>query len=103
MSVYQNRTLHEEVCFINSLISTSDNSEDFIRDLILSGYTTEKKIIQLFIRTSLTVHALEVKLLKGGFDITCSTITIGKDNEILVFLPSRNKNISVFANSRLRA
>ena len=103
MSVYQKRTLHEEVCFINSLISTSDNSEDFIRDLILSGYTTEKKIIQLFIRTSLTVHALEVKLLNGGCDITCSTITIGKDNEILVFLPSRNKNISVFANSRLRA
>jgi len=98
----QNCSLQEEICFINSLMSISDNSNEFIRDLILSGYNTEKKIIKLFIQTSITVHALEVKLLKAGFNINDNSITVCENDEIWVFVPSLNGKISVFVNGRLR-
>jgi hypothetical protein len=63
-------------------MNTSNNIK-FKRGLILSGYTTDKSIVELLIRTSSVKHGLLFRLLKTGFDVNINNILIGEKKELL--------------------
>ncbi len=88
-------SLQEEVDCVNSLMSTSENSDEFIRSFKVLGYTKERDIVKLFIRTSVTIQGLICKLIKAGFDINCSVIGHLKFNRIRVIIPSLDKKSSI--------
>ena len=102
MSTIKNRSLQDEVEIVNSLMSISETSQDFIRNLKLFKYVNERKIIGLFIRTSITRHALECKLVKAGFDTNCSILQV-LHGKALVELPNLDKtsSISILGNLRV--
>lgn len=100
MHSIQNQSLKEEVETLNSLMNTSENSDEFIKSLKILRYANEKDIIKLFIRTSVTLKGLEAKLIKAGFDINCSCI-LEKNRKVSVIIPSLDKKSSVRALGKL--
>lgn len=101
MPSMQNSLLQKEINLVNGLMSTSEDSDVFIRDLKLSGYPKESNIVSLFIRTSVTLKGLKAKLIKGGFDINCSCI-LEKNGKVSVIIPSLDTKSSVRAIGKLR-
>lgn len=80
-----------ELELVQYLISQNTSVNEIKRDLILSGYSTEKGILELFIRTSCNKHALIVKLLKIGIDTEKLLISVDENNKVKLTVRRNNK------------
>jgi hypothetical protein len=80
-----------ELEIVNALMNTSNNIE-FKRGLILSGYTTDKSIVELLIRTSSVKNGLLFRLLKTGFDVNINNILIGEKKRVTVNIIRKSKS-----------
>jgi hypothetical protein len=90
-----------ELELVQYLISQTTGVDEIVRDLILSGYSTEKGMLELLIRTSCNKHALIVKLLKIGIDTEKLLISVDENNKVQLTVSRKNKsNLTVIESLR---